>query len=599
MIGTPFEEEEISKKSNIHQQTVKNREINKHLYGNVHGFKNDKFYQESEADEFVPKAFFSSRSQRAKKITQNISDLMDDQDLGMKIIGTNLIVNEKYSSLGNQQNDSLASQLGIKQFGFQQVQNENEADQHSIGYKILKQQKQKMIQSKIDDIQIDEEENNEQILNKYYQMYAENLSDSEKDDNAFEKKQEINQQYLQLKQRSQKFQNYEGYGFNQFNTNNQQTDQNLLQIFNQLMKSRHIDIDKEEAEKKEKNKIKVNFQNNQDDYLDDEDEDEDVMGYNKKKEIEYKYQYSFDQIQANQQFVLQFFHKKQKDNKQDFQKFGDINNQIEVPEDYNIYERIQNQENIDQENRTIKKNEQRNLQKRQNLLGEDKLEYLREQIPTKKFTQGKNLMMDNFENDDEQESLNTNEENQRSKNKKILLQPDQSEGGLMSKEEFQKEVEEQNFLQEKQFQKKTAESLFDKLNSLKKNTRKTEKWFPEKLLCKRFGVPQPHQEEIKMMKFIKEQEKESLRQTIKFEKYQSQNQQQDKNNFVNQAMEIEQERENKNEQEKELQYQESIKNQLESNDSINPSLLKQFTEDNPVKQEKSIYQSIFEDSDTE
>ncbi|KAL4509359.1 hypothetical protein ABPG72_018290 [Tetrahymena utriculariae] len=540
LIGTRFEEEEIKQKQNFYNQKAVNEKGHKRFHGAFTGGFSAGYKGTVGSEQgFVPKAFFSSRQNRANNNnnTQSIQDYMDEEDLGTHVIGANLTTKQDYDTFSNQFENMQTKQFGENFFG--KVPSELLLEQRkTIGWEILNniQFRRKKKAAIIKQIQ-------EQKIQQSDQDYQEdeeiNIDDFDKNDEDFTQK---NSKQTFDNMESYKIKtNFHGFGFKD-NKEKNDVDEFAEEDFNRIMKRSYLtqeEIEEEQEKKKESNRIYTNFKN---DYNYDDDDEDDILANQPKKAIEYENKEVIKQS-GDSQKMLKHSYMKMKGLNLLFIKDSQPlqiqlkQNQITVPESYNPYKKMQ--EYIKSGGKMIefqkqkKKIQKLNAEQRQAIL-EDQQEKdkIKEQIETKRFVKAKEE--DEQETEESKHQIYKSWDIQKQQRYQTWVQEKQGKGifiqvaQLMSykemkaeKKEFQKlynEIQEKNPNQKKTVLDK-IDDLQKKLDEIK-NFRTTKPFFPDKLLCKRFGVVPPYKDkdyfDKKLEEFKQLQDKDNILQTKAF-----------------------------------------------------------------------------------
>ncbi|EAS03519.3 hypothetical protein TTHERM_00245350 (macronuclear) [Tetrahymena thermophila SB210] len=540
LIGTRFEEEEIKQKQNFYNQKAVNEKGHKRFHGAFTGGFSAGYKGTVGSEQgFVPKTFFSSRQNRANNNNnaQSIQDYMDEEDLGTHVIGANLTTKQDYDTFSNQFEKMQTKQFGENFFG--EVPSELLVEQRkTIGWEILNniQFRRKKKEAIIKQIQ-------EQKIQQSDQDYQEdeeiNIDDFDKNDEDFT--QNNSKQTFDNMENYKIKTNFHGFGFKD-SKEKSDIDEFAEEDFNRIMKRSYLtqeEIEEEQEKKKQSNRIYTDFKS---DYNYDDDDEDDVFANQSKKAIEYENQ-EVIKSQGDSQKMLKHSYMKMKGLNLLFIKDSQPlqiqlkQNKIIVPESYNPYKKMQ--EYIKSGGKMIefqkqkKKIQKLNAEQRQAILeGQQEMDKIKEQIETKKFVKAKE--------EDEQDTKESQHQTYKSwdalKQQRYQSWVQEKEGKgifiqvaqLMSykdmkaeQKEFQKlynEIQEKNPNQKKTVMDK-IDDLQKKLDEIK-NFRTTKPFFPDKLLCKRFGVVPPYKDkeyfDKKMEEFKQLQDRENILQTKAF-----------------------------------------------------------------------------------
>lgn len=548
MIGTLFEEEEIEKKKNFYSLPARDEKGRKRWVGAftggfTAGYKNTVGSKEG----WAPSTFVSSRKDRSQKQQQNVMDFMDEEDIAQSVAGQTLVARSEYDTLGQRNKELIQKDLGMSLLG-KPIDEMIVQSRNSVGYEILDamltQKKKEEYQEKAKTLQ-----DKTKVRGYGIQIGPQRKEQKkERPDISEYFAKETNFQTGIPEANTQ----LQGLNINGSKYKSDEYETVFNEIFKKYQREANLeDEEKEEEARKKKNRLAMNNKNYEEA---DEDEDEDyymtskIKGFDRyeadeeeaedTKRLDKAKKVVIQNLRALDEFI--------KDEKP-FKIAGPVHlKPLEIPKDYDPYKKVKEflkaggKEKMELEK--AKGNRRLNPAQRAEMLGErdatTDYELQRQQtkfaniseetrkkiLGAKTFVRGTEASTDSHDVD---APFRDDPDKQERYKLFILEREGKIVGGSMpaghvslsqlrrEQEEFQKLYEffylpKKKKQEEEEAKKREADKLaslgvsqdkahlIHKIEELKsnlekvQNQRRREEWVPDKILCRRFGVPPPH-----------------------------------------------------------------------------------------------------------
>ncbi|CAD8165235.1 unnamed protein product [Paramecium octaurelia] len=482
LIGTLFEEEEITKKDNFYNMEARDEKGHKRFHGAFEGgfeagFKNTVGSKQG----WAPQKFISSRTNRAKYNNQTIKDYMDEDDIGRQKLGVNVTIQPEYDTFGQNEINFLQQQLGSGS-GWLLGSAPEELiyrDNKSVGYQVLMRLRKQMIKKRNTNVEQEKQEPSQGHNLKYLNS--------------------TNNQYTGLGYK----QNIDTFG---------SPSNPLEQAFWTFIKQNaSIIIDEDEEKRKKDNRIKMNGFTSQDkeEEYNNTIEDDDEPYQNKRKQVK-------GALDIGMRFTKDMIPL----------RIDTKDYLINVPEDYDPYHKAKKL--LDQGkdysflfiNKTNFKKPASSSKREEIFREEETASSIKRDISKQKFVKGSNQTMLVPQQQPNQQEKSENQDDINILNL-FPHQPDKQQRyayfvrlklNKVTQEQFQIDEEEKvdferlyqmfqvtskNVIEKKQEPQKPAEQQ-EKPNPFL-SQRVVKRWIPEDLFCKRMGVPQPYNDDEKTM----------------------------------------------------------------------------------------------------
>ncbi|KAM3147358.1 hypothetical protein pb186bvf_000609 [Paramecium bursaria] len=480
LLGTLFEEEEITKKDNFHNQIARDDKGHKRFHGAFEGgFQAGYNNTVGSKEGWAPQKFVSSINNRglyfnlslAKPQRQAIENYMDQEDLGKQKLGVNITIDSKFDSIGLNDSSFLKSQLGGAFAPDELVYNKNT----SVGYQILQTLKRKTIQPQKLQNDINEEET-------------------------------VSFQFDQQLLRQNNL-NYHGFGYKQMSN---EVPNPLEQIFINAIKKINNTTQDEFDEEKRKNDNRIRMDGKGVQEVDNEEylrEIEDTFEDIPRKQIKQDVQPTFNFVKGP---PIQC------------QLKDSLKYKIEIPKGYDPYHRVQGTQKTIQQ--TLKPNSQTQdeqiQQLKQEIKKEDQSNFQRKKFVKATQQDFQNTSKDQIHQEKLQNEPKTLQQTMREETYKKFAQI-KSAGGIISDLNINSqdliEFEKQYYLQYGRLIKadEPPKAIVQKIELPPVNPlfsrRSQKRWVPNDKVCKRIGVTQPYtrdEQEVINIQVIREEMKQ-------------------------------------------------------------------------------------------
>ncbi|CAD8068580.1 unnamed protein product [Paramecium sonneborni] len=480
LLGTLFEEEEITKKDNFYNMEARDEKGHKRFHGAFEGgfeagFKNTVGSKQG----WAPQKFISTRTNRAKYNNQTIKDYMDEDDIGRQKLGVNVTIQTEYDTFGQNEINFLQQQLGSGSGWLLGSAPEELVyrDNKSVGYQVLMRLRKQMIKKRNTNVEQEKQEASHCHNIKYLNQ--------------------TNNQYTGL-----------GYKLN-VDTHGNPSNSLELAFWTFIKQNAAIIVDEDEDKKKKENRIKMNgftTQEKDEEYNNTIEDDEDEQYSNKRKQVK-------GALDIGTKFIKDMI--PLRIDTQDYL--------INVPEDYDPYHKAKKL--LDQGkdysflfiNKTNYKKPASSSKREEIFREEETASSIKRDISKQKFVKAINqtMLVNQQDKAETQDNLNI-----------LNLFPHQPDKQLryanFVKQKLNKDIEEQQLDEEEkidferlyQMFQVTSKNVIDKKQDTQKpmeqqqekekpnpflSQRVNKRWIPEDLFCKRMGVPQPYNPDEKIM----------------------------------------------------------------------------------------------------